>query len=162
MGLTHPSQFYHRGGVEMHQGRPDGIPEWFFVPYHQDLCLICLFLWCCPGWSRVAFLECFPRQDYSEKHPFSVCLSTFLSTVLTAVDMVSHKGMNNHQGVPPECHHSSICDSKRDRGRLPSEEKVSFVLELLGPILQVHFHRFHKKNIWGVEAKATGELSLVC
>ena len=25
------------------------------VPYHQDLCLMCLFLWCYPGWSRVAF-----------------------------------------------------------------------------------------------------------
>ena len=109
----------------MHQGRPDGIPDWFFVPYHQDLCLICLFLWCCPGRSRVAFLECFPSQDYYEKHPFHVCLSTFLSTVLTAVDMTSHKGMHNNQGVPSECHHTSICDSKTDCGRLPSEEKVS-------------------------------------
>ena len=37
---------------------------------------------------------------------------TLLSTVLTTVEAVSHKGMNN-QDVPPECHHTSICDSKR-------------------------------------------------
>ena len=28
---------------------------------------------------------------------------------------------------------------------LASEEKVIFVLKLLGPVLPVHFHRFHKK-----------------
>ena len=26
------------------RGRPDGIPDWFPVPYRQDLCLICPFL----------------------------------------------------------------------------------------------------------------------
>ena len=36
-----------------------------------------------------------------------------------------------------------------------------FVLELLGLILPVHYHRLHKKNISGVETKATGELYLV-
>ena len=59
----------------------------------------------------------------------------FLSTILTTVEMVTHKGMNN-QDVPSECHHASICDSKRGGGGLASEEKVIFVLKLLGPILQ--------------------------
>ena len=27
--------------------------------------------------------------------------------------MVSHKGINNNQDVPSECHHASICDGKR-------------------------------------------------
>ena len=27
--------------------------------------------------------------------------------------MVSHKGMKNNQDVPSECHHASICESKR-------------------------------------------------
>ena len=35
------------------RGRPNGIPDWFSVPYHQDL-WFALFLWCHPGWSRVA------------------------------------------------------------------------------------------------------------
>ena len=30
---------------------------------------------------------------------------------------------------------------------MASEEKVIFVLQLLGPTLPVHFHRFHKRNI---------------
>ena len=29
-----------------------------------------------------------------------MCLYTFLSTVLTTVETVSHKGMNNNQDVP--------------------------------------------------------------
>ena len=36
-----------------------------------------------------------------------------------------------------------------------------FVLELLGLILPVHYHRIHKRNISEVETKATGELDLV-
>ena len=35
--------------------------------------------------------------------------------------------------------------SKRGGGGLASEEKVIFVFELLGPILPVHFHSFHKR-----------------
>ena len=59
----------------------------------------------------------------------SICLTCahahiFLSTVLTIVEMVSHKEMNNNQDVPTECHHVSICDSKRSYGGLASEEKV--------------------------------------
>lgn len=69
-----------------------------------------------------------------------------MSTVLTAVEMVSHKGTNSNQNVPPECHHTTICDSKRGGGGLASEEKVIFVLELLGPILPVHFHGLHRKK----------------
>ena len=69
----------------------------------------------------------------------------FLSTILTTVEMVSHKGMNN-QDVPSECHHASIRDSKRGGGGLASEEKVIFVLKLLGPILPVLSHRFHRKK----------------
>ena len=72
---------------------------------------------------------------------------TFLSTILAAVETVSHKGTNINQDVPFECHHAGICDSKRDSGGLASKEKVIFVLRLLGPILPVHSHRFHKRNI---------------
>ena len=46
-------------------------------------------------------------------------------------------------------------------GGLAREEKVIFVLVLVGPILSVHFHRFHRKNIQGVETKVTGEPPLV-
>ena len=75
-----------------------------------------------------------------------MCLSIFLSTVVTAVETVSHKGMNNNQDVPSECHHTSIRDGKRDCGGLASEERVIFVLKLLEPILPVHFHSFHKRH----------------
>ena len=62
---------------------------------------------------------------------------TFLSAVLTTVEMVSHKGMKKKpQDVPSECHHASIYDSRRGTGGLASEEKVIFVLKPLGPILQ--------------------------
>ena len=54
--------------------------------------------------------------------------------------------MNNNQDVPSEYHHASICDSKRGGRELASEERVIFVLELLGPILPVHFHRFHREQ----------------
>ena len=70
-------------------------------------------------------------------------------------------GTNNNQDVPSEGHHSSICDSKGGCGGLASEERVIFVLELLEPTLPVHFHRFHKKSIQGVETKATREPFLV-
>ena len=90
-----------------------------------------------------------------------MCPGTFLSTVLPAVEMVSHKGTNNNQDVPPECHHTSVCDSKRGGGGLASEEKVIFVLELLGSILPAHFYRFHKRNISTVETKAIREPLLV-
>ena len=76
-----------------------------------------------------------------------MCLGSFLSIVLNTVEMVSHKGANNNQDVPSKCHHASQCDSKRGGGGLASEEKVGFVLKLLGPIIPVHFHRFHKRNI---------------
>ena len=85
----------------------------------------------------------------------------FLSTVLTAVEMVSYKETNNSQDVSSECHQSSKCDRKRGGGGLASEEKVIFVLELLGPILPDHFHRFHKRTISGVETETTGEFPLV-
>ena len=55
-----------------------------------------------------------------------------------AVEVVSHKGMNNNQDVPSECHHISICDSKRGGDGPASEKKMIFVLELLRPILPVH------------------------
>ena len=78
-----------------------------------------------------------------------MCPCTFLNIVLTTVETVSHKEMNNkmnNQDVLSECHHTSICDSKRGGRGLASEERVIFVLELLGPILPVHFHRFHRKK----------------
>ena len=70
----------------------------------------------------------------------------FLSTVLIAVEAVRHKEMSNNQDVPSKCHHASICDNKGGRG-LASEEKVIFVLKIVGPILPFPFHRFHKRNI---------------
>ena len=87
----------------------------------------------------------FPKLVLLGEASYYVCLCTFLSTVLTAVEMVSHKGMNNNQEVPSEGHHASICDGKRGGGGLASEEKVIFLLKLLGPILPVHFHRLHRK-----------------
>ena len=75
-----------------------------------------------------------------------MCPFTFLNTILTAVEAVSHEGMNNDQDVPSERHHASIRDSKRGDGGSASEENVNFVLKLLGPILPVHFHRFHRKK----------------
>ena len=65
-----------------------------------------------------------------------MCPFTFLNTILTAVEAVSHEGMNNDQDVPSERHHASIRDSKRGDGGSASEENVNFVLKLLGPILQ--------------------------
>ena len=38
-----------------------------------------------------------------------------------------------------------ISDSKRDGEGLASEEKVIFVLELLGPVLPVHSHNFTER-----------------
>jgi len=54
-----------------------------------------------------------------------MCLYTFLSTVLTAVEAVSHKGMNSNHDIPSERHHVTICDNKRSGGEL-SEEKMIF------------------------------------
>ena len=90
-----------------------------------------------------------------------MCPFTFLSTTLTTGEAVGHKGTNSDQDVPSEYHHASVCDSKRGGGGSASEEKVNFVLKLLGPMLPAHFHRFHKKNIQGVETKATREPPLV-
>ena len=64
-----------------------------------------------------------------------------------AVEIVSRKGMNDNQDVPSECHHTSKCDGKRGGGGLASEEKAISVLNRLGPVLPVHFRRFHKRNI---------------
>ena len=86
-----------------------------------------------------------------------MCLCSFLSTVLTAVEMVSHKGINSNEDVPSECHQASNVIAKG----LASEEKVIFVLELLGSILPAHFYRFHKRNISTVETKAIREPLLV-
>ena len=65
------------------------------------------------------------------------------------------------QDVSSKCHRTTICDSKRVGGGLVSKKKVIFVLELQGPMLPVHFHRSHKRNIQGVKTEATGELYLV-
>ena len=78
---------------------------------------------------------------------FSAVAYGISSSCLAAVETVSHKGTNSNQDVPSECHHAGICDSKRDSGGLASKEKVIFILKLLGPILPVHSHRFHKRNI---------------
>ena len=70
-------------------------------------------------------------------------------------------GTNKNQYFSSEHHHISISDSKRDGEGLASEEKVIFVLELLGPVLPAHSHRFQRKNILGVRTKATGKPPLV-
>ena len=51
---------------------------------------------------------------------------------------------------------------KKVGGEGPASEEIVIFVELLGPILPVHFHRLHRKNIYGVETKATGEPPLVC
>ena len=43
--------------------------------------------------------------------------------ILTAVEVVSHKGVNNSQDVPSECHHISTCDSKRGGDGQPARKK---------------------------------------
>ena len=73
-------------------------------------------------------------------------LCTFLSTVLTTVEALSHKGMNTKPQMPllsvtQKYHHTSMYDSKRGGEGTASEEKVIIVLELLGPILPAHSHR---------------------
>ena len=70
--------------------------------------------------------------EYSPDHNRSIKLS---------------RDKQKNQAVPSECHHTSIHDSKRGCGGLASEEKVVFVLKLLEPVLPVHSHRFHKRNI---------------
>ena len=60
-----------------------------------------------------------------------------------------------------ECQDTSICHSERGGEGLAREKKVIFVLELLGAVLSVHFYRFHRKTIKGVETKVTGEHPLV-
>ena len=83
-----------------------------------------------------------------------MCLCTFPSTVLTTTEVLSYKEVNKTpQDISSECCHTSICDSKRGSGGSASEEKVISVLKLLGPNLPVHSHKFHKKNIQGVEHK---------
>ena len=69
---------------------------------------------------------------------------TSLSTVLTAVEAVSHKRVNNDQDVPSACHHTSICDTKRGVDGWPARKAI-FALKLLGAIVQVHFHSFTKE-----------------
>ena len=99
-----------------------------------------------PGLDQSSFLRMFPKLGLlGEASIFHVPMH-IPEYSPDAVEMVGHKGINNNQDVPSECHHTSICDSKRGGGQSASEEKVIFVLKLLGPILPVHFHRFHKKN----------------
>ena len=64
--------------------------------------------------------------------------------------------MNNNKDGPSGHHQASICDTKRDGGGSASEEKVILILKLLGPILPVHIHRFHKRNVKRVETEAIG------
>ena len=104
----------------------------------------------------------FPKLGLLEEAAILCVPCTFLNTVLTAVEVVSHKETSNYQDVPSECHCASICDSKRGGRGLARDEKVIFVLKLLGPIIPVPFHRFRKRNIYGIETEAIGELSLVC
>ena len=90
-----------------------------------------------------------------------MCPCAFLSAVLTTVEMVSHKGMKKKpQDVPSECHHASIYDSRRGSGGLASEEKVIFVLKLLGPILQF-ISTDSAKRISKELKQATGEPPLI-
>ena len=71
-------------------------------------------------------------------------LSTFPRTVLAAVEALSYKAMNK---TPKKSLLSVTTPGYVIAKGLASKEKVIFVLKLLGPILPVHFHRFHKRNI---------------
>ena len=82
-----------------------------------------------PGVEQSSFPRVFPKPGLQGKHPCSVCLYIFLSTVLTAVDAVNRKEMNNNQDVPSECHHARTRNSKKSCGGMVSEEKVIFVLK---------------------------------
>ena len=64
------------------------------VPYHQDLCFICPFLWCHPGWIKADF------GMFSK--PVLLGESSILHVPVHIPEyspdfsgMVSHKGMNN-------------------------------------------------------------------
>ena len=77
-----------------------------------------------------------------------MCLCTFPGIFLTAVEVVSHEGMNNRNNnekprcLNTECCHTSVCDSKRGGGGLASEEKVIFVLVFVCLGLAIsHTHR---------------------
>ena len=124
-----------KAGWRCTRGRPDGIPIDFQFLTTKSFDLL--------EWFPRIFLKLRLWGEASVLH----VPCTFLSTILAAVETVSHKGTNSNQDVPSECHHAGICDSKRDSGGLASKEKVIFVLKLLGPILPVHSHRFHKRNI---------------
>ena len=100
-----------------------------------------------PGVEQSSFPRMFAKLGLLGEASVFMCLCAFLSTVLTAVEAESHRGMNDNQDVPSECLHARICDSKRGGGGSVSEDKVIFALKILGPIFPVHVHSFHKRNI---------------
>ena len=106
-----------------------------------------LFLWRHPGWSRVVFWTVSQARTPRGSIHLPYACAHFWVLSWPKLDLVSYKEMNNNQDVPSECQHASIHESKRGGGGSTSEEKVIFVLKLLGPILPVHSHRFHKRNI---------------
>ena len=60
------------------------------------------------GVEQSSFSRMFPggleggKLGHLGKHPSFMCPCTFPIAVLTAVEVVSHKGMNNNQDVPSE------------------------------------------------------------
>ena len=61
-----------------------------------------------------------------------------LSIFLTTIRPVNHKEVEKK--TPSKHYHTSISDRKRDSEGPANEEKVIFVLKLLGPVLPVHSH----------------------
>ena len=82
------------------------------VPYHQDLCLICPFVLMWPGVEQSSFPRIFSKGLLGEASILFVPVCT-PESVLTTVEAVSHKGMNNNQDISSECCHITICESER-------------------------------------------------
>ena len=75
-------------GVELMASQTD------LVSYHQDLCLICPFLWWHPGCNRVAF------WNVSQARTIRGCICVPCSKVLIAVEAVTYKGMTKNPRCP--------------------------------------------------------------
>lgn len=66
-------------------------PQAAVVPHHQSLCLWALFSDATRGGAE-EFSQNVPQARAAGEHPAFTCLCAFQSTVLSAVEAVSHKG----------------------------------------------------------------------
>ena len=106
------------------RGRPDGIPNWFPVPYHQDLCLICPFLLMPPGVEQSSFPGMFPKlRLLGDASVFHVPMH-----IPEYSPDHSRTGESWRDEQQPRCPFgvSPHQYSKRGGGRLANEEKVIF------------------------------------